>query len=101
MNSELFSLFAADQRDHSAQCRSNEPQTALRDQERIASVRTIFRHFAVLDAADLYHAAVIYSRGTDRNEKTTAVLLARRSADAGYAPARELLARLTADNQPT
>ncbi len=92
MNDRLRSLFDADQQDHSPD--SALPDLAGRDRERLEQVREMFRLFAVFDAEDLYRAAVIYSRGTGLREQATARLLARRSAEAGCAPARALLARL-------
>jgi hypothetical protein len=95
MNDELLALYTADHAERIDQPRMGTPEyTAMRerDQQRRLHAAAILVMLPVPEAADLYHAALLFQHGDLVEDVWRAYELARAAAEQGEACARWLTA---------
>ena len=95
MNHELTSLYQADKRERINQPRGNTMEykaMRARDLERRQRVMEMAQAHALDTAEDYYHAAHIMNHGDTPQDAENAHMLALRSSELGYRPARWLAA---------
>jgi hypothetical protein len=95
MNDELLALYTADRQERIDQPRMGTPEyTAMRerDRQRRLHAAEILSSLTTPEAADLYHAALLFQHGDLAEDAWWAYELARRAAEQGEARARWLAA---------
>jgi hypothetical protein len=95
MNDELMALYTADRQERIDQPRLGTPEyTAMRERDRQRRLRAaeILSTLPRPEAADLYHAALLFQHGDLAEDAWRAYELAREAADQGEEPARWLAA---------
>jgi hypothetical protein len=86
MNDELLALYTADREERIDQPRMGTPQyTAMRerDHQRRLRAAAILSTLAAPDAADLYHAALLFQNGDLTEDAWRAYELAREATERG------------------
>ena len=95
MNAELLSLYQADRQEHSRAPKVNTPEyraMRARDLGRRVRVMEIVAEGGLSEAEDYYHAAWVMNHGDTPADARQGHLLALRSSELGYRPARWLAA---------
>lgn len=95
MNQELLSLYQADKQEHINQPKVNTAEykaMRFRDLQRRERVMELVTANELNTAEDYYHAACIMNHGDTPDDAKQAHLLALRSSEMGYRPARWLAA---------
>jgi hypothetical protein len=90
VNRRLRELFEEDQADRAGG--RPRPGTDERDGRRLAEVEALLAAAAAAAPEDLYHAAMVFQHGGDRDHYRRAHELAARAAELGHRPARWLAA---------
>jgi hypothetical protein len=95
MNDELLALYTADREERVDQPRMGTPEyTAMRerDQQRRLRAAAILSSLTAPEAADLYHAALLFQHGDEPEDAWRAYALAREATERGDERARWLTA---------
>ena len=95
MNDELLALYNADREERVDQPRMGTPEyTAMRDRDKQRRLRaaTILSALEEPEAADLYHAALLFQHGDTPEDAWRAYMLAREATERGDERARWLTA---------
>jgi hypothetical protein len=95
MNDELLALYNADRAERVDQPRMGTPEyTAMRERDRQRRLRAaaILATLTTPEAADLYHAALLFQHGDEPEDAWRAYELAREAAERGDERARWLTA---------
>lgn len=95
MNAELLSLYKADRREHLNPPKVNTPEykaMRARDLKRRERVMEIVAAGELHTAEDYYHAAWVMNHGETPDDARNGHVLALRSSELGYRPARWLAA---------
>ena len=95
MNEELLALYTADREERIDQPRMGTPEyTAMRERNRQRRLRAvaILATLPVPEAADLYHAALLFQHGDEPQDAWRAYELAHEAAERGDGPVRWLTA---------